>query len=91
MVESAIQAFVVGVPMKWLAASLEVSALFIFCKSKEASYLKENQYQIKRIKNLSPAQYRAKSFASMNCQSFWSLYIVFSFRLLNSCYNKFIL
>ncbi len=43
MVESAIQAFVVGVPMKWLAASLEASALFIFRESKEASHLKENQ------------------------------------------------
>lgn len=91
MVESAIQAFVVGVPMKWLTVPLEVSALFIFCKSKEASYLKENQYQIKRIKNLSPAQYRAKSFASINCRALWSQYIVPSFRLLNSCYNKFIL
>lgn len=47
MVESAIQAFVVGVPMKWLTVPLEVSALFIFCKSKEASYLKENQKRIK--------------------------------------------
>ena len=72
MVESAIQAFVVGVSMKWLTVPLEVSALFIFRESKEASYRKENQYQIKKIKDLRLVQYRAKSFVSMNCQSFWS-------------------
>ena len=47
MVESAIQAFVVGVPMKWLTVPLEAGELFAFCESKKASHLKENQKRIK--------------------------------------------
>ena len=43
MVESAIQFYVVEVPMKWLTVPLEVSELFAFRVSKKASHLKENQ------------------------------------------------